>query len=167
MKVSTKLRVYLKDHPLIAIISAIGSLASIGSFSNEIFPPSSNQVEHIRSIKITNSPNSETKNSKSTMIQVKGVGLSSIHNLSAVVKERSSILAASLDAKRKLAEWLKGNQIENVTIVNNQRVSSDTIRSYVQAHIGQVKMVNEKYNPIDGSSIVILEMKINKTDLRE
>lgn len=77
-------------------------------------------------------------------------------------RERAAILAAEVDAKRKLAEWIAGAQIEAVTIVSQGTLVTDTIRQTVQARVPAPKTIQQNYDSATGTAHVILELVIDE-----
>lgn len=91
-------------------------------------------------------------------IQANGRGLVAPTATNLPMRERSALLAAELDAKRKLAEWSEGAEIESVTIVEQGIVSTDTIRQTIKAKIPGATVIDERYDDSSGVANITLEI---------
>jgi hypothetical protein len=80
----------------------------------------------------------------------------------AAFRERSAFLAAEIDAKRKLAEWIAGAELESVTIVAEGTVITDTIRLTVKAKLPGTTIVAQSYDAVAGVARVTVEMVLSK-----
>lgn len=86
------------------------------------------------------------------------MGLAPANESNAAKRERSALLAAEVDAKRKLAEWIDGDYIEAVTIVGAGEVLTDEIRVIVKAKLPGTTVVEQRYDAAAGVGWVTVEM---------
>ncbi len=98
-------------------------------------------------------------------IRVEGIGAASETVTNPTLRERSAFLAAEVDAKRKLAEWITGAVIESLTIVDQGVVTTDTIRQTVKATVPASKVIAQHYYSETGTATITLELVINKASL--
>ena len=72
-------------------------------------------------------------------------------------------MAAEVDAKRKLAEWIAGAELESVTIVAEGTVITDTIRVTLKAKLPpRTTIVAQRYDAVAGVARVTVEMVLSK-----
>jgi hypothetical protein len=71
-------------------------------------------------------------------------------------RRAAALRAAELDAKRKLAEWLTGAEIEAVTVIEASTVMTDEVRMTVQAHLRGVTILHQTYSAASGQAEVTL-----------
>ncbi|MFZ4657963.1 MAG: hypothetical protein ACOYNY_13190 [Caldilineaceae bacterium] len=98
-------------------------------------------------------------------ISVEGIGFASDKAKNEAQRERSALLAAELDAKRKLAEWLNGAEIEAITIVDQGTLTTDVIRQTVKAKVPPFVIVQQQYEQESGTASVILEAVVERNFL--
>lgn len=96
-------------------------------------------------------------------ILVEGFGVAPDSLTDPTRRQRSAILAAEVDAKRKLAEWIAGSEIEAVTLVDQGAVTTDTIRLTVQARVPAARTVAQHYDAATGAATVQLELIVDST----
>lgn len=97
---------------------------------------------------------------KTIVIRVEGIGGASKSVENAVLRERSAILAAETDAKRKVAEWLKGADIDAVTVVNQGEISTDVIKTVVRGKVPGTNTIKKVYDPESATASVIVEFEV-------
>ena len=90
------------------------------------------------------------------LVQIVGYGYPPDTLTNAGQRRAAALLAAELDAKRKLAEWLTGAEIEAVTVVEAGEVSTDVIRRVIQTHLRGVMIVRQAYDEKSGEAEVML-----------
>ncbi len=93
-------------------------------------------------------------------IVVEGFGVAPNTLTDPVRRERAAILAAEVDAKRKLAEWIAGAQIEAVTVVSQGTLVTDVIRQIVQAKVPAPTIIQQEYDSATGHAYVTLELVV-------
>jgi len=93
-------------------------------------------------------------------IVAEGFGLAPATATNPAWRERAAVMAAEADAKRKLAEWLAGAEVESVTIVSEGVVITDTIREVVRARLPDTRTVDSQYNAATGVAHVTVEMVV-------
>jgi len=93
-------------------------------------------------------------------IQAQGMGLAPASESNPAKRERSALLAAEVDAKRKLAEWIDGAYVEAVTIVGDGAVLTETIRLLVKAKLPGTTVVEQRYDAAAGVGWVTVEMVV-------
>ena len=98
-------------------------------------------------------------------IHVEGFGIAQDTATNPAQRERSALLAAEVDAKRKLAEWLTGAEIEAVTIVDQGVVTTDIIRQTVKATVPASQVIAQHYDSETGTATVTLDLVIDKASL--
>jgi hypothetical protein len=89
-------------------------------------------------------------------VQIVGYGYPPDTLANAGQRRAAALLAAELDAKRKLVEWLAGADIEAVTVVEEGEVTADVIRREIQAHLRGVTIVQQVYDEASGQAEVTL-----------
>jgi hypothetical protein len=87
-------------------------------------------------------------------LTIQGVGFPPESMTNPAQRRQAALLAAPMDAKRNLAVWLAGEDIEAVTIVENHQVSSDDIRREVSAWLVGVRILREEYDEASGQATV-------------
>jgi|GEM_PF-2704507 len=87
-------------------------------------------------------------------VTIQGVGFPPQSMTNLAQRRQSALLAAQMDAKRNLAVWLAGEDIEAVTIVENNQVTSDEIRREVSAWLVGVRILREAYDEVSGQATV-------------
>ena len=91
-----------------------------------------------------------------------GMGYPASWAKNAAQRKQSALLAAELDAKRNLAEWLSGVDIEAVTVVTEGVVTQDEIRQSVQAHLERVQILSQIYDEKSGQATVELILELSQ-----
>lgn len=89
-------------------------------------------------------------------VQVVGYGYPPATMTNAGQRRAAALRAAELDAKRKLAEWLTGAEIEAVTVIEASTVMTDEVRMTVQAHLRGVTILHQTYSAASGQAEVTL-----------
>lgn len=90
------------------------------------------------------------------LVQIVGYGYPPDTLTNAGQRRAAALLAAELDAKRKLAEWLAGAEIEAVTVVEAGEVSTDVIRRAIQTRLRGVTIVQQVYDAASGEAVVMV-----------
>jgi hypothetical protein len=103
------------------------------------------------------------KSERPIRIQAEGIGAASPNVTNPALRERSALLAAELDAKRNLAQWVDGAEIESVTVVEQGTLTTDVIRQTVKATVPGTTMIAKQYDSVTGTARVTLEMIIDPT----
>lgn len=124
--------------------------------------PSTNTPEHKTEVLIVENTSTPSPATDAVRIVVKGFGVAPDTLTDPAQRERAAILAAEVDAKRKLAEWLAGAQIEAVTVVSQGTVVTDVIRQTVQARVPSPNTIQQEYDNLTGHAYVTLELLINE-----
>lgn len=96
-----------------------------------------------------------------SIIHVEGIGLAPEAQTNPAQRRRSAVLAAEVDAKRKLTEWVSGSEIDSITIVEQGVLTVDTIREVLSGKVPRHKRVEEHYDDSSGVATVILELVIS------
>ena len=87
-------------------------------------------------------------------LTIRGYGFPPESMTNPAQRRQAALLAAQMDAKRNLAVWLAGEDIEAVTIVENNQVASDEIRREVSAWLVGVRILSEEYDEASGQATV-------------
>lgn len=87
-------------------------------------------------------------------VTIRGVGFPPADMTNPAQRRQAALLAAEMDAKRNLAVWLAGEDIETVTIVENNQVASDEIRRKVNAYLKGVRVLSQAYDESTGQATV-------------
>lgn len=87
-------------------------------------------------------------------VTIRGYGFPPESMTNPAQRRQAALLAAQMDAKRNLAVWLAGEDIEAVTIVENNQIASDEIRREVNAWLVGVRILSEEYDEASGQATV-------------
>lgn len=90
------------------------------------------------------------------LVQIVGYGYPPDTMTNPGQRRAAALLAAELDAKRKLAEWLAGAEIEAVTVVEEGEVTADVIRRVIQTRLRGVTTLRQVYDEASGEAEVML-----------
>lgn len=95
-------------------------------------------------------------------VRVEGFGLAPPAETNPSLRSRLALLAAETDARRNLALWLDGAEVDTVRIFSETEVISDTIRIEVKAHLPAARIVAQRYDAATGEARVTLEAVIEE-----
>lgn len=95
-------------------------------------------------------------------IRAEGYGYARETETNAARRERSALLAAEVDAKANLAEWIAGADIEQIAIVTDNVVVTETIRLLVKARLPGTTVVAQSYDAATGEARVTVEMVLRE-----
>lgn len=96
-------------------------------------------------------------------ITAHGVGFAPENETNAARRERFAVIAAEADAKRHLAEWIGGSDVEAVTVVSDGEVDTDSIRILVQARIPGTDTIEQTYDATVGMANVQLQVHLDSS----
>ena len=99
---------------------------------------------------------------RAVYVRVEGIGAAPVTEKNEVLRERLALLAATVNAKSQLAEWISGAEIEAVTIVDQGVLTTNVIRQTVKAQVPPSRTVEERYDRKTGIAYVILEMAVDR-----
>jgi hypothetical protein len=86
----------------------------------------------------------------SVCVQAEGIGFAPESETNGARRQRAAQLAAEIDAKRRLAEWSDGADIDSITIVSDSAIMTDTIRQTIKAHVTGAEIVARTYDEATG-----------------
>ena len=90
-----------------------------------------------------------------------GVGFAPEGETNPARRERLAAMAAEADAKRHLAQWINGGEVEAVTVVTEGEVATDAIRILVQARVPGSDTVAQSYNAATGQATAQLRARLD------
>lgn len=94
-----------------------------------------------------------TRIEDSVVITVTGVGIASSNESDPTRRERAAIRAAELDAKKNVAEWVEGTNLEHVAVSKNSTIELDTIKEALKANLRLVgNTIKQEYDNNTGEA---------------
>lgn len=103
-------------------------------------------------------PTLASSTSRDVQLQVEGVGKPPTNQTDPILRRRSALIAAELDAKRQLTEWAGGSELESVIIVEAGTLTEDVIRETIKGRVPPFKRISERYDDDTSIGYVTLEL---------
>jgi len=75
-----------------------------------------------------------------------------------------ALLAARIAAKRDLTAYIRGTEVESVTVISGQSVDHDTIVNIVKGKVPPFTIVEEKYDDQKKEAEVTLQLRVSEND---